>query len=267
MKNQTLTQAPPAAAATRKARRTKAKPMPVPAKVSARGDSLQDALAEVRAAPGTSALQGSIQLDLSTMGPAVLLTEVRKISTGLTGNLFYPNLPETVRTGLTAAEAGLLLCSDNLAAAEQYLRTCRAAQQIEVGNARNALRTAATACETEDRSDEALVSAGWNIRRPAGRPKPVPAPRGITLKNNPIEGEVEAQWPRVGNAHYYEVKSMVSIAEPDPAIWDTIPTFPSSPARNLFKGLPVAQYLCVRVRAVGAKGPSAWSEAATIRIN
>ena len=54
--------------------------MPVPTKLSARGGSLQEAMAEVRAVLGTSALQGSIQLDLSTMGSAVLLENAERCS-------------------------------------------------------------------------------------------------------------------------------------------------------------------------------------------
>jgi len=34
-----------------------------------------------------------------------------------------------------------------------------------------------------------------------------------------------------------------------------------------FKELPVGQFLSFHVRAVGAKGPSPWTETATIRIN
>jgi hypothetical protein len=80
----------------------------------------------------------------------------------------------------------------------------------------------------------------------------------LTLKNTAHEGEAEARWSRVSNVQFYEVKAYDSTSNDSPGIipWDTLPVLPVRPASLLLKGLPVGSYLTVRVRAIGAKGPS-----------
>ena len=67
------------------------------------------------------------------------------------------------------------------------------------------LRNVALACEAVDRREEALLSAGWELRRPGGGPKPLPAPVRIAIKNLPYEGQVEFRWSSVTNKQYYKV--------------------------------------------------------------
>ena len=118
-----------------------------------------------------------------------------------------------------------------------------------------------------DRRDEALVSAGWGLRRTATRPKPVAAPGRLTLKNTAFAGEVEARWGRVGNAHYYEYQLAVTPSSPEPVLFDTLPILANGPTSCFFSGHPVGYYLTLRVRGNGSKGPSPWTETTTIRIN
>ena len=203
------------------------------------------------------------------MSPLALFTALTNLDEGLVETLLYPNFHEAVRTLITTSKDGLGAAIDNVAAGEAWLRTLRAAKDIEVNNARNSLRTGATTCESIDRSDEALVSVGWPMRRSPGRPRPVPAPARLTLKNTLHEGQAEARWPRVQNTHFYEVKAYVNPLgdNPDLIPWDVLPIIPVGPASLLFKDQPVGAWLTVRVRAVGAKGPSPWTEATTVRIN
>ena len=42
---------------------------------------------------------------------------------------------------------------------------------------------------------------------------------------------------------------------------------PEGRVNKVFHGLPVGSYLSVRVRAIGSRGPSPWTEIATIRVN
>ena len=118
-----------------------------------------------------------------------------------------------------------------------------------------------------DRRDEALVSAGWGLRRTATRPKPVAAPGRLSLKNTAFAGEVEARWGRVGNAHYYEYHLAVTLSSPEPVLFDTLPILANGPTSCFFSGHPVGYYLTLRVRGNGSKGPSPWTETTTIRIN
>jgi len=66
---------------------------------------------------------------------------------------------------------------------------------------------------------------------------------------------------------FYEVKAATTGENPDPSIWDTLPTVPSTQAQMVFSDYPVGSWISVRMRAIGAKGPSPWSEAAVIRSN
>jgi hypothetical protein len=111
--------------------------------------------------------------------------------------------------------------------------------------ARNNLRTAGSACETEDRSDASLLSAGWSLRRIPGPPQPVPVPARLLLENTRFPAQVRARWTRVKNARFYEVKAATTGENPDPSIWDTLPAVlcPSlrwSSAQELFLRLSAA---------------------------
>lgn len=220
----------------------------------------------LKATPLPAPAQGSIRMDLANLTPVALLDLVHNIKDGLTGNLFYPELDGQV-TALTASENALVACLNAVAAADQAARTARAALETEVLNARSNLRTAGSACETEDRSDEALLSVGWSLRRIPAPPQPVPVPARVLLENTRFPGQVRARWTRVKNARFYEVKAATTGENPDPSIWNTLPAVSSTQAQMVFSDYPVGSWISTRIRAVGAKGPSPWSEAAVIRIN
>ena len=169
-----------------------------------------EAMEAAVSAKGTAPVPGSVRQDWAQLTANALPARVRVARDGRTGNLFYENLPPYILPTLTANESALVQAMENRAAAEALLRSARAAESLEMGNAVEGLRSAATACETIDRRDEALVSAGWDLKRPAARPKPVPAPTRLALKNTPYSGEVEARWGRVSNAHFYEYQLAVS---------------------------------------------------------
>ena len=69
------------------------------------------------------------------------------------------------------------------------------------------------------------------------------------------------------NAQFYEVKVWDSTTgeNPDNIPWDTRPVTPTRPCSLLLKDRPVGSWLTVRVRAVGSKGPSPWTGAASVR--
>ena len=203
------------------------------------------------------------------MSPLAIFTALTNLDEGLVETIFYPNFPEAVRTLITTSKDGLGAAIDNVAAGEAWLRTLRAAKDIEVNNARNSLRTAASTCESLDRRDESLVGVGWELRRPPGRPRPVAAPTRFTVKNTGYEREVEARSTRVSNAHFYEVKvfSSPTIDNPDLIPWDFLPVIASSQASLLIKDQPVGAWLTARVRTVGSKGPSPWSDPSAVRVN
>ena len=87
------------------------------------------------------------------------------------------------------------------------------------------------------------------------------------MKNLPFEGQVQVRWSAVSNKQYYEVKAIVGGENPDPTLREALPILPEGRVTKVFSGLPVGSYLSVRVRAVGSKGPSPWTEAVTLRVN
>ena len=87
------------------------------------------------------------------------------------------------------------------------------------------------------------------------------------MKNLPYEGKVEVRWSSVANKRYYEVQAMVGGENPDPNLWETLPLVSEGRVTKVFSDLAVGSYLSVRVRAIGSRGPSPWTEAVTLRVN
>ena len=212
--------------------------------------------------------QGTIRLEPSTMGPLDVLKLLTIINDGLTGNVYYDqDFPAATRTGITTAKAAIATGMESLASAEAYVRTLRAALEYETQNGRIMLRSAASACQSIDSSDEALSSVGWSLRRGPGRPKPVSTPANLSLKNTLFGGGVQARWRRIDNATFYEYQFVTGIANPDAIIWESLPVIAHRTVSFDFSGLPIGEFLSFHVRAVGAKGFSPWSETATVRVN
>ena len=274
MKSSTLSQPVAANAVSRRAphrvHATLVKPQPkgaVPGG-SATSRAVAESVVSFQSTTSAAPVEGSVKLDASMMSPLALHTLLTNVGDGLAASIYYPEFPAQIKTAISTSKDSIQAAMSNLAAGEAYLRTLRAALEIESNQSRAVLRTAAAACESIDRTDEALVSVGWTLRRVAGRPRPVIAPSQINVKNTAFEGQAEARWTRVTNAQFYELKSFTSTAgdSPENIPWDTIPVTPVRPASLIISGQPVGSYLTVRVRAVGAKGPSPWTETATVRV-
>ena len=265
-----IKKSPLSAAAARPVRRTPAKPNPP---VTGRGVTPATAEAEAALALQSTLTSGptlgTIKLEVSTMGPESVLNSLSNLQDGLAESGFYPDFPAAIRTAIGTNKETLAAAIANYAAGEMWLGAQRAALDLETNNGRNTLRTAASTCESIDRRDESLVGVGWELRRPAGRPRPVIAPARFTVKNTGYEGEAEARWTRVSNAHFYEAKVFTSptIDNPDLIPWDTLPVIASSQASLLIPAQAVVAWLTARVRAVGSKGPSPWSDPSAVRVN
>jgi hypothetical protein len=209
--------------------------------------------------------QGTIKLEVSTIGPESVLNSLSHLQDGLTERGLYPDFPAAIGTNKEA----LIAAMADYDAGEIWLRSLRVALDLQTNNGRSTLRTAASTCESLDRRDESLVGVGWELRRPPGRPRPVVAPTRFTVKNTGYEGEVETRWTRVSNAHFQEAKVFTSptIDNPDLIPWDSLPVIASSQASLLIQAQPVGAWLTARVRAVGSKGPSPWSDPSAVRVN
>jgi hypothetical protein len=219
------------------------------------------------ATPLPTPAKGSIRLDLSTYNTSGLLSFTHAIRDGLNGNVYYPDLTGQV-TALTAAENGMLALMDTLSSLEQQVKTIRAALDTEVINTKDILRAAATACENTDRSDEALLSVGWSLRRGPSPVKTMAAPTGLTVSATAFTGTVNARWARQSTARFYEVQAMAlpTANAASPLVWaGELPSIPSTRANLDLPGYQPGALVSVRVRAVGAKGPGPWCDALTAR--
>jgi hypothetical protein len=121
-------------------------------------------------------------------------------------NQYYENLTDIV-AALTLSESSLLDLLDTLAALEQQVKAIRAALATAVLDAKEKLRAAAVACENTDRSDEALVSVGWSLRRGPGPAANMPPPTRLTAQPTGHTGELSARWSAVPNKRFYEVQA------------------------------------------------------------
>ena len=155
-------------------------------------------------------------------------------------------------------------------ATEQQLKTLRAAYEVETQAVRDNLRSTAIACENSDRSDEALLSVGWTLRRPRTTGQPVAVPARLTLTPTSFPGQLLARWAPVAYARAYQAQA-VALADPAaPAAsvdWATdVPILSSFKASLLLEGYAPGTLVSVRVRAAGSRGPGPWSDALTARV-
>ena len=235
---------------------------------SASGIAGRKAVSTKAGSPAAAApAQGTIRLDLSSITVNALLGLVHRIRDGLNGNIYYPDLTGEV-TALTAAENGLLALLDTVASLDQQLKTIRAALDTEVLNVKDIVRAVAISCENEDRSDEALVSVGWELRKGRTPSKPVASPTRLTVSSTAFAGTVVARWRRVPTAKFYEVQSQALPASraAGPITWEeSVTNIPSTRVTQDLSGFDPGSLVSVRIRAVGSKGPSPWCDALTAR--
>ena len=121
-------------------------------------------------------------------------------------------------------------------------------------------RAAARYGESTDNTDEGLASAGWNLRRPAGPSVVLPAPDRLVLKSTQFPGVMTARWRRVTNFRFQEIQMVVldqASATPD---WENVPFRSITLSSDTFPKADIGQRMYVRVRTVGAKGASPWSQ-------
>ena len=60
---------------------------------------------------------------------------------------------------------------------------------------------------------------------------------------------------------------ITGVNNPDAIIWDSLPLVAHRTVTVDRSSLPLGGFLSLRVRAIGAKGPSPWPETATVRMN
>jgi hypothetical protein len=215
--------------------------------------------------PLAAPAQGTIRLDLSNLSLAALLALIHVIRDGLNGNEYYTDLTAIV-AALTASESTLLDLLDTLASLEQQVKTIRAALATAMLDGKEKLRAAAVACENTDRSDEALVSVGWPLRRSPGPAATMPPPTRLTARSTGFTGELSARWSAVPDKRFYEVQATPVDGDAVSTAWEEIPSRPISRGQIDLTGYTPGSLVGIRVRAVGAKGAGPWCDPITARV-
>ena len=120
--------------------------------------------------------------------------------------------------------------------------------------------------ESSDSSDEALLSAGWGLRRAPTPPQVLPAPVQLRVEQTPFSGEGRARWRVVTNSRCYEVQSLPVTDASRPALQESSTAGVSPRANHTFKDLPSGSFVSIRIRAVGAKGAGPWCDPIVARV-
>ena len=108
-----------------------------------------------------------------------------------------------------------------------------------------------------------LSASGFALKKKGVRSTaPLPAPENLRVKPTGISGEAGLKCKAVPRADIYEV---AYTRDPTTGPWTSLPGFTNSQAM-LVTGLERGKDYYFRVRAIGANGPGAWSDVATMMV-
>lgn len=113
-------------------------------------------------------------------------------------------------------------------------------------------------------TDAMLATSGFELRKqPTSSGEIVKAPGNVRLKQTGVSGVVQVLCEAVERASAYELQYT---RDPNSGPWVDGGTFVSTRGIGM-TGLARSEDYWARVRAVGASGPGAWSDPATILVN
>jgi hypothetical protein len=200
-----------------------------------------------------------VVLPLANATPEVLLNLTNRAIAGLTGSVYY-DLPDYLAL-LNSSSGAQTTLAAQIAMLKEQLKVALAAQATEDAATRELLRSTARVCEATDPSDEALLSAGWDLRKRRSPSVVLPAPARLALRPGNFPGRMIARWSPLRNARFYELQ----IATPEDILvnpdWDLVPIIPSPTATLILPPAVIGKRIHVRVRTVVTKGPSPWTNA------
>lgn len=200
-----------------------------------------------------------IKLNLARLSIADLLLRAADIKTKMTGNANFTT-PIPPLTELTTQITALTTSNNAYNQGELTQKQNKTARDNDAETLRALLSQLASYVEAASGGDAAkILSAGMDtksVAAPIGVPEMV-ASLALTASDN--EGELDAQWDPVRGAKSYEME--ISADPITASSWVMRPSVPKSLAK--LTGLTSGSKVWVRVRAMGAAGPGAWSDPAT----
>lgn len=193
---------------------------------------------------------------LNTDSDARLVTDTQTILTSMTGNASYPT-PDpalaAVTTALNDFTTALANAADGGITLTAIKNDKRAALVAVLRDLANYVQVACNGDLT------VLLSSGFPIQKPQRNPIGVlPAPVNLTVNLGSLSGQLNAVVPPVFGAYVYNWKLTASNA---PAT--VLQSAQTTGGRTLFTGLTPGVVYVAQVNAVGAAGPSDWSQPAS----
>ncbi|HTD29721.1 MAG TPA: hypothetical protein VK660_10060 [Xanthomonadaceae bacterium] len=191
---------------------------------------------------------------INTSNDTDLIVAASRIVNAMTGNTRYPT-PVPTLAAVTTARDALLAVVNTAVTSKLTLATRRQLRPPLV----TLLRQLAQYVQTTSNGDPVvLIGSGFPIHRPRQLVGVLPAPANLRLSPGLVSGQLRARCKLVAQAASYQWRIATT---KDPTAW--LPADPTVAANASLRDLsPGTQYV-VQVRAIGTKGPSDWSNAAT----
>jgi hypothetical protein len=190
--------------------------------------------------------------------PSVALAEKgRNNVTMLTGNATYPT-PTPSLAALTAACTELERCNTEVLFNGGKL--AHQAKRLAVATLERMIKELAGYVQATSGGDKTkILSAGFDVRKPADRIGVLAAPQALHARISDFRGCIALAWKGVGGTRMYQV--YITEGDPKEATgWTMVAV--STRTRILIDNLKTGQFYSFRVNAVGTAGESAYSEPA-----
>lgn len=209
-----------------------------------------------------------IRVTFNKLKPSNFLAQAQTIVTGMTGNPAFPEPWSATVPTLAQIQADLNVYQNAVTATAAGDRTQIAQRNSSRETLATDLALLGMYVQSVARDDEArLASSGFPLIQHGPRTQAVdapPAPTGVRLSCGNVSGTLIARAPRQRGAGAYDVQ----ITMGDPTVesnWTSAGSYKNC-GRIQLTGLATLKTWSVRLRALGAAGPGAWSAPASLLV-
>lgn len=186
---------------------------------------------------------------------SLLLTNTETIVTSMTDNTDYPTPSPALAVVTTAASAFSVALAQAADGGREFTAIKNAKRAELVSLLRQLASYVAVACGDDMAK---LLGSGFPVQKPTRTPVGVlPAPNTPFVRQGTRSGDLYATSQPLNGAYTYNWRVALASA---PTVY--VQTAQTTGARKIFSGLTPGQVYVVQLNAVGASGPSNWSNAA-----